>query len=215
MIKIMIVDDHAMVREGLKRILEGCSDMQVTCEAGDGIDALRKVRSQQLDVVVLDMSMPGRSGTELIKQIKDEKPKLPVLVLSMHKEEQYAGRVLRAGASGYLCKDGAPSQLILAIRKVAFGGVFITPEAAEGMAMGLIPSQSAAAHTLLSDREYQIFKLIVDGLGNTEIANKLNISVKTVSTHKTRIMLKMNLATTTDMIRYALKHELIDSSDSL
>lgn len=213
MIKILIVDDHMMMREGLKQILAGCSDMRVTCEAGDGMDALRKVRSQELDVVVLDMSMPGRSGMELIKQIKDERPKLPILVLSMHKEEQYAGRVLRAGASGYLCKDGAPAQLISAIRKVASGGVFITPEAAESMAHGLMPSQDAAAHTLLSDREYQIFKLIVDGMGNTEIADRLNISVKTVSTHKTRIMLKMNLATTTDLIRYALKHGLIDASD--
>lgn len=213
MIRILLADDHTMMREGLKQILAGCSDMRVTCEAGDGIDTLRKIRSQELDVVVLDMSMPGRSGTDLIRQIKDEKPRLPILVLSMHKEDQYAGRVLKAGASGYLCKDGAPSQLILAIRKVASGGVFITQEAAESMAMGLIPNQNVAAHTLLSNREYQIFKMIIGGMCNTEIAGKLYVSAKTVSTHKTRLMLKMNLATTTDLIRYALKHDLIDGSD--
>lgn len=213
MIKILIVDDHTMMREGLKQILAGCSDMQVAGEAENGLDALNQIRQQEWDVVLLDMSMPGRSGIELIKQIKGEKPKQSILVLSMHKEAQYAGRVLKAGASGYLCKDGAPSQLISAIRKVASGGVFITQEAAESMAHGLIPNQDAPAHTLLSDREYQIFKLIAGGNGLTEIASMLNVSVKTVSTHKTRIMLKINLKTTTDLIRYAIKHELIDAPD--
>ena len=215
MIKILIADDHTLMREGLKQILAGCSDMQVTGEAENGADALSKIRRQEFDVVMLDMSMPGRSGIELIKQIKDEKPKLPILVLSMHKEEQYAGRVLRAGASGYLCKDGASSELISAIRKVASGGAFITQTAAESLAYGLIPNRDAPPHSLLSDREYQIFKLIAAGQGITEIADKLNISVKTISTHKTRIMQKMNLATTVDLIRYALKHELIDASDEL
>lgn len=213
MIKILIADDHTLMREGLKQILAGCNDMQVVGEAESGADALSKIRQHEFDVVVLDMSMPGRSGIELIKQIKDERPKLPILVLSMHKEEQYAGRVLRAGASGYLCKDGATSELISAIRKVSSGGAFITQAAAENMALGLIPKQDAPLHTLLSDREFQIFKLIAAGHGITEIADRLNISVKTISTHKARFMQKMNLETTVDLIRYALKHELIDTSD--
>ena len=142
MIKILIADDHTLMREGLKQILAGCSDMQVTGEAENGARLWATSRCQEFDVVMLDMSMPGRSGIELIKQIKDEKPKLPILVLSMHKEEQYAGRVLRAGASGYLCKDGASSELISAIRKVASGGAFITQAAAENMAHGLIPNRT-------------------------------------------------------------------------
>jgi DNA-binding NarL/FixJ family response regulator len=213
MIKILIVDDHTLMREGLKQILTSCSDMQVAGEAENGEDALVKVRQQDWDVVLLDMSMPGRSGIEVIKQIKEFKPKLPILVLSMHKEEQYAARVLRAGASGYLCKDGAPTLLIHAIRKVASGGVFITQNAAEKMALGLVSNQDAPPHTLLSDREYQIFKLIVEGYSVTESADKLNISVKTISTHKTRIMQKMSMTNTVDLIRYALKHELLDVID--
>jgi DNA-binding NarL/FixJ family response regulator len=215
MIKILIADDHTMMREGLKQILASCSDMQVADEAGDGMEALRKIRSQELDVVLLDMSMPGRSGIELIRQIRDEKPRLPILVLSMHREAQYAGRVLKAGASGYLCKDGAPSQLIHAIRKVASGGVFITQEAAENMAQSLIPNQNVPPHTLLSNREFQIFRLITAGKSITEIADSLNVSVKTVSTHKARIMQKMNLTTTVDLVRYALKHELTEGSDDI
>ena len=213
MIKILIADDHTLIREGLKQILAGCSDMQVAGEAENGADTLNKIRSQELDVVVLDMSMPGYSGMELIKQIKDENPKLPILVLSMHQEEQFSGRVLRAGASGFLSKDGAASELIFAIRKVASGGAFITQAAAENMALGLIPTRDALPHTMLTDRELQIFKLIAAGHGLTEIADKLNISAKTISTHKARFMQKMNLATTVDLIRYALKHNLTDAPD--
>jgi len=213
MIKILLVDDHTLMREGLKQILAGCSDMQVAGEAENGIEALSKIRQQEWGVVILDMSMPGRNGIELIKQIKEYQPKLPILVLSMHKEEQYAARVLRAGASGYLCKDGAPTMLIQAIRKVAGGGVFITQAAAEMMAMGLVPNRDAPPHTLLSDREYQIFKLIIGGSSVTEIADQLCISVKTVSTHKIRIMQKMSMTNTVDLIRYAIKHELIDAID--
>ena len=213
MIKILIADDHTLMREGLKQILLGCSDIQVAGEAENGLEALSKIRQMELDVLLLDLDMPGRSGTELIKQIKAEKPKLPILVLSMHKEDMYAGRVLRAGASGYLCKDGAPSQLIHAIRKLSAGGVFVTHSAAESMAHELIPNRDVLPHTLLSDREFQVFKLIAAGSGITEIADKLNISVKTISTHKTRIMQKMNMESTADLIRYALKHELVSTSD--
>ena len=213
MIKILIADDHTMMREGLKQILGGYSDIQIAGEAANGLETLGKIRQLELDVLLLDLDMPGRSGTELIKQIKDEKPKLPILVLSMHKEDIYAGRVLRAGASGYLCKDGAPSELIHAIRKVVAGGVFITQAAAENLALGQIPNRDVLPHTLLSDREFQVFKLIAQGSGITEIAERLSISVKTISTHKTRLMQKMKMENTADLVRYALKNELLDSQD--
>lgn len=208
-VKILIVDDHAIMREGLKQILANYADIQVAGEACDGIEALHKIQRQELDAVVLDMSMPGKSGIELLKQIKLEKPGLPVLVLSMHKEDQYAARALNAGASGYLCKDGASAQLVSAIRKIATGGIFISPEAAETMALKSISRKNdAPPHTLLSDREYQIFELIIDGKGITEMAHILNISVKTVSTHKTRIMQKLSRPTVAELVRYAMEHGL-------
>ncbi len=209
MIRILIADDHTILRDGLKQILRECSDMVVAGEADNGSDTLAKIREQEWDVVVLDMSMPGRSGIELIKQIKLEKPKLPILILSMHKEDQYAVRTLRAGASGYLCKDSASTQLVQAIRKVASGNLFISPAVAENLARGLQGKQDEQPHTMLSDRELQIFQLLAAGKGITEISDQLFISVKTVSTHKTRIMEKMNLANSSELIRYAIKHELI------
>ena len=212
MIKILIADDHTILRAGLKQIISECADMTVAGEAENGYDTLAKVREQEWDLLILDMSMPGKSGIELIKQIKSEKPKLPILILSMHKEEQYAVRTLKAGASGYVCKDSASSQLVQAIRKIAGGGVFISAAVAEHLAMGLVTNQDEAAHTLLSNREFQIFQRIAAGEGITEIANHLNLSVKTVSTHKTRIMQKMNFANTTDLIRYAIKHELVNDA---
>ena len=206
-INILIADDHAIMREGLKQILAACADMRVGGEASDGDEVLHKVRQQEWSVVVLDMSMPGRSGIDLIKLVKAEKPGLPILVLSMHTDEQYAARTLRAGASGYLCKDSAPSLLVSAIRKVASGGTFISQKAAESMALGAFHKiGDAPPHTLLSDREFQIFELIIAGDNITEIANRLNISIKTVSTHKTRILQKLNLATVADMVHYAIEH---------
>lgn len=209
--RILIADDHTIMRDGLKQILADYSDIQVAGEAGDGTEALQKIRQQEWDIVILDMSMPGKSGIELLKQIKTEKPALPILVLSMNKEEQYAGRALKAGASGYLCKDSASSQLVCAIRKVAAGGIFISPEAAEKMALRTIVTKSdAPPHTLLSDREYQIFELIIAGKGVTEMADILSISVKTVSTHKTRIMQKLSRPTVAELVRYAMEHGLAD-----
>lgn len=209
--RILIADDHTIMRDGLKQILADYSDIEVAGEAGDGTEALQKIRQQEWDIVILDMSMPGKSGIELLKQIKTEKPALPILVLSMNKEEQYAGRALKAGASGYLCKDSASSQLVCAIRKVAAGGIFISPEAAEKMALRTIVTKSdAPPHTLLSDREYQIFELIIAGKGVTEMADILSISVKTVSTHKTRIMQKLSRPTVAELVRYAMEHGLAD-----
>jgi DNA-binding NarL/FixJ family response regulator len=165
--------------------------------------------------VLLDMTMPGRSGIELIRQLKAEKPRLPLLILSMHKEDIYAVRALRAGASGYLCKDNAESQLEEAIRKVAGGGLYINQAVAERLAQEMIGGNAAAKpHTQLSDREYQVFRDIVAGRGVTEIGQRLNLSVKTVSTHKARIMQKMGFANTAELIQYAVKHGLLDQGNS-
>lgn len=213
MIRILIADDHTILRDGLKQILSECRDMVVAGEADNGLEALKKVREEEWDVVVLDMSMPGKSGIELVKQIKSERPKLPILILSMHKEDQYAVRTLKAGASGYLCKDSASAQLVSAIRKVANGGIFISPDVAEKLAHGLRPMSDAPPHTLLSDREYQVFMMLVQGKGLTEIAADLNLSVKTVSTHKTRIQEKMNAENLSVLIKYAIKHDLLDEAD--
>lgn len=212
MIRILIADDHTILREGLKQILAECGDMVVAGEADNGLDALKRVREEDWDVVVLDMSMPGKSGIELVKLIKSEKPKLPILILSMHKEDQYAVRTLKAGASGYLCKDSASAQLVSAIRKVANGGIFISPEVAEKLAYGLHPMSDAPPHTLLSNREYQVFMMLVQGQSLTEIADEINLSVKTVSTHKTRIQEKMKADNLSVLIKYAIKHDLLDQA---
>lgn len=214
MIKILIADDHTILRDGLKQILSESPDLQVVGEADNGLDALKKIREEDWDVVVLDMSMPGKSGIELIKQIKTEKPKLPLLILSMHKEDVYAMRTLKAGASGYLCKDSASSQLVSAIRKVAGGGMYLNPDVAEKLAFGLRPVSDAPSHTLLSDREYQVFLLLVQGRQLTQIADDLNLSVKTISTHKTRILEKMHIDNLSGLIKYALANKLLDDADS-
>ena len=210
MIRVMLADDHQLVREGIKQLLGAASDIQVAAEAGNGDDALAQVKAAEFDVVVLDMSMPGLSGIDLVKRIRLEKPKQKILVLSMHGEQQYAARALKAGASGYLTKDSASSQLVGAIRKIAAGGVHIT-EAVAAHLVAAPAAQDAAPHTLLSDREFEVFRQLVDGKGITEIADRLNLSVKTVSTHKTRILQKMNLHGTADLVRYALEHGLADN----
>ena len=204
MIRVLLADDHSIVRDGLKRILAATTDIEVAGEAASGDQALALVKRGAYDVAMLDMSMPGLSGLDLIKRVKIEKPKLPILVLSMHAEAQYAARVLKAGASGYLNKDSASEQVIGAIRKVATGGVHI-PEAA---AAGLLGA-SKAPHDALSDREFEVLRLLVDGLGPTDIGERLHLSVKTVSTHKTRILEKLNLGSTAELVRYALEHKLI------
>ncbi len=213
MIRVLLADDHTLMREGLKQILAEYPHYQVTGEADNGLDALKLIRAEEFEVVVLDMSMPGRHGIELIKQIKDEKPALPILVLSMHKEDLYAVRTLKAGASGYLSKDSASTLLVNAIDKVASGGMFISPSVAEKLAYGLRQNSDALPHTTLSDREYQIFLMLVHGHGLTEIADELNVSVKTVSTHKSRILEKMGLSHLSGLIKYAIRHRLIDEGN--
>ncbi len=215
MIRILIVDDHEILRAGLKHILADSPDIQIAGEAENGVEALEKVRAGKWDAVVLDMSMPGKSGIELIKQIKGEKPKLPILVLSMHKEDIYAMRTLKAGASGYLCKDNAAPQLAQAIRKVAGGGLFISPAVAELVAAGMLRhgGDDVPPHTRLSDREYQIFQALVEGKGLTELSQELHLSVKTVSSYKTRILDKMGMSSTAELVRYAVRHDLVSGAD--
>lgn len=214
MIRVLIADDHTILREGLKQILADHADLQAAGEAENGGEALKQIREQDFDVVVLDMSMPGRNGIELIKQIKAERPKLPVLILSMHKEDLYAVRTIKAGASGYLSKDSASTQLVDAIRKVASGGIFISPAVAEKMALGLRQPADAPPHTLLSDREYQILMMLVYGKSTTAIADELSLSVKTVSTHKSRIQEKMGLDSLSGLVKYAIRHQLIEEEDA-
>ena len=214
MIRIFIADDHTLMREGLKQILSAVGDMIVAGEASDGFKTLDGVRSGEWDLLLLDMSMPGRSGIDLIKQIKTEKPRLPILILSMHKEAEYAVRAIRAGAAGYLCKDSASQQLLTAIRKVAAGGRFISPEVAAELAFNMILHDDRPLHAMLSDREFLIFRLIAAGGGITEIAQQLNLSAKTVSTYKTRVLQKMQMTRVADLIRYGLKHGLVDEASN-
>lgn len=214
MIRVLLADDHKIVRAGLKELLSETGDIAVAGEANDGTEALARIREGEYDVAVLDMSMPGRSGIDLIRQVKQEKPRLPILVLSMHSEEQYAVRALKAGASGYLTKESAADQLVTAIRRIAAGGAFVTPETAQRLALDLNGAAATAPHALLSDREFQVFRFIAGGKTVSDIAKQLSLSVKTISTHKTRIMRKMGLANQTELIRYAIEHRLLDDSDS-
>lgn len=209
MIRIVIADDHTIMREGLKRILQEVEDIEVVGEAVDGFEVLATVRKAGFDLLLMDLSMPGRSGVDLIRQIKDEAPKLPILVLTMHEEEQYAVRAIRAGASGYLTKESAGTQLVTAIRKVASGRPFISLEVAEQLAIDAMPARHELPHKDLSDREFEVFNLLVSGKSITEIAVMLHLSVKTVSTHKTRILLKMDSNSLAELVQYAIAHGLL------
>ena len=212
MIRVVLADDHAIVRAGLKELLTATGDIAVIGEATNGQDVLAAVRKGGFDVLVLDMSMPGRSGIELIKLVKAEEPKLRVLVLSMHSEKQYAVRAVRAGASGYLTKETAADELVAAIRRVAAGGAYITPETAERLVLDTRAGTEGAPHGRLSDREFEVFRMIVAGRSVTDIAAELNLSVKTISTHKARILEKMELSSQSELVRYAFENGLVDDA---
>ena len=214
MIRIVLADDHTIVREGLKQLLAGAPEFSVIAEARDGSEVLKRVRENDFEVLLLDMSMPGKSGIDLIKQVHAEKPKLRILVLSMHEEQQYAVRALKAGAAGYITKDSASARLVEAIRKVAGGGAVISPAVAEQFALAAMPQNEALPHTALSDREFQVFEMLASGASVSAIAERLNLSVKTVSTHKAHLMQKMNLANQSELVRYALNHRLLDNPDA-
>jgi DNA-binding NarL/FixJ family response regulator len=207
-IRVVIADDHTILREGLRQLLGASPDIEVVAEAADGHEVMARVRAEAFDVLLLDMSMPGKSGIELIKQVKAEKPRLRILVLSMHEEEQYAVRALKAGASGYLTKDSAATQLQTAIRKVAGGGAFISAEVAEQLALGAMPDIAGPPHERLSDREFEVLQHLVAGHTVTDIAERLNLSSKTVSTHKARMMEKLGIENQADLVRYAMRHGL-------
>ncbi|MFZ2268741.1 MAG: response regulator transcription factor [Azonexus sp.] len=211
--KVLLADDHAIIRDGLKQILADTDDLEVLGEAANGVDLLHLIRQKKWDVLVLDISMPGRNGLDLIHLVKAEQADLPILILSMHHEEQYAVRALHAGASGYITKESDSELLVAAIRRVAAGGVHVSDRVAELMVRGMRSSTDTLPHTLLSDREFQIFNMLVSGAGLTEIGVELSLSVKTISTHKTHILHKMNMVNVAELIRYAIAHELTEPSN--
>lgn len=209
MIRIVIADDHTLMREGLKRILEGDDEITVVGEAIDGFSVLEQVRKGGFDLLLMDLSMPGRSGIDLIRQIRTEAPSLPILVLTMYEEEQYAVRSIRAGAQGYLTKESAGAQLVTAIRRIASGRPYISMEVAEQLTINIMAPEKELPHQQLSNREFEIFNLLAKGKTITEIGTQLHLSVKTVSTHKSRIFHKMGMHSLAEIVQYALAHHLL------
>jgi len=209
MLKILIADDHPVFRRGLKQIIAETTDIVVADEAADGLEVLNKVKVGDFDVVLLDISMPGKTGIDVLAQLKYERPKLPVLMLSMHPEEQYAVRALRAGASGYLTKESAPDELVAAIRKVSTGGKYVSASLAERLA-SLLQKAEQLPHDILSRREYQVMCLMASGKTVSEIAKELSLSVKTISTYRSRILEKMKMKNNAELTRYAINNSLID-----
>jgi DNA-binding NarL/FixJ family response regulator len=210
MVRVVVVDDHPVVREGFKRIIAESPGFFVAGEASDGAEALEVVEKNPCDVVVLDISMPQKNGMDVLKQLKTQMPRLPVLVLSMHSEDQYAVRVLKAGASGYLTKDAAPAQLVNALRKVVRGGKYVSTSLAEKLATELDMDNERPIHEVLSDREYQVLCMLASGKTGTEIANELTLSVKTISTYRARILEKLKMKNNAEITRYAIKEGLVD-----
>ena len=210
MIKILIVDDHPVVRQGLRQVISEESDMAVYGEAQNSQEAFERIHEQDWDVVVLDITMPGRGGLDVLKEIKHERPKLPVLMLSVHPEDQYAVRTLKAGASGYLTKESAPEELVRAIRKILQGGKFVGSTLAEKLALHLESETEKPVHETLSDREYEVMLMIGSGKTISAIAEEMSLSVKTVSTYRARVLGKMQMKGNADLSYYVLKNKLLD-----
>ena len=210
MIRILIADDHAILRRGLKEILVREVPGVVCGEAEDAQQVVAQVQSRDWDLVMLDITLPGRSGLDVLKDLKAMRPKLAVLVLSMHPEDQYGKRVLRAGASGYMNKKSAPEELINAIRKLLAGGQYVSPALAEKLALDLKHEAAKSAHEILSDREFEVLRMIASGKTATQIAEELHLSVNTVSTHRARILEKMHMTTSAELMHYALRNHLVD-----
>jgi two-component system, NarL family, invasion response regulator UvrY len=207
-IKILVADDHAVVRRGLIQILTEYADLTVVGEAQDAQELFTLVRSQAWDIVILDVSMPGRGGLDVLKELKSDFPERPVLILSGHPEDQYAVRTLKAGAAGYLTKDSAPGELVTAVRKAMQGGKYVSATLAEKLAFNLTPETDRLPHETLSDREYQVMCRIASGKTVSEIAEEFSLSVKTISTYRTRILEKMNLKNNAELTLYAIQHGL-------
>ena len=210
MIRVIIADDHPIVREGLKKVLEKTPDIVVAEEVSTGEELLGKIRETDYDAVVLDIAMPGRGGLETLEQLKAEKPRLPILMISIHPEEHYGVRVLKAGASGFMNKEKAPAELIGAIRKVAMGGKYVSSSLAERLAFDLDPGKGKQPHERLSNREYQVMCLIASGKRVSEIAKELSLSVNTISTHRSRILEKMKMKSNAEITNYVIKKGLLD-----
>lgn len=208
--RIIIVDDHAVVRQGIKQILSEMHEPVEIGEAGNGSDAMRLLREDHWDMVLLDISLPGKNGIEVLKQIKHEWKKLPVLILSMYSEDQYALRAIRAGASGYMTKESAPDELLSAIGKVRNGGRYISAEVAEKLVFELDATSDKLLHHTLSDREFEVMCLIASGRSVSEIAEMLSLSVKTISTYRSRLLEKMKMKHNAELTHYALKHGLVE-----
>ncbi len=212
MIRILIADDHAIVREGLKQIVAQTMDIVVAGEASNAAETLEMVRKLPIDLLLLDISMPGRSGLDVLVEIKRDLPEIPVLILSLHPEDQYALRMLKAGASGYVTKESASDQLIHAIRKVASGGKYMSMPLAEKLVFGMVKDKGLAPHEILSNREFQVFRMIAGGKTVGEIADELSLSAKTISTNRARIMEKMGLRNNAEFTQYAISHKLLEAS---
>jgi two-component system, NarL family, invasion response regulator UvrY len=210
MIRILIADDHAVVREGVKRILADTDDLMIAGEASQGQEVLAKVSAEAWDMVLLDISMPGRNGLDVLRQLKLAYPELPVLVFSMHPENQYAVRAFKAGAAGYLTKESIPEELVAAIRKVVQGRRYVSPALAEHLVIELGGSVDSPLHAHLSDREYQVLCMLASGKTVTAVAADLALSIKTISTHRSRILRKLHLRTTAELIHYAVRHHLVE-----
>lgn len=209
MINVVIADDHRLMREGLRQILYREPDIAVVGEATNDIDVMFQVRKGGLDVITMDLTMPGRSGIELIRRVRQEVPDLPVLILTMHDEQHYAVRAIRAGAQGYLTKENAGIELIDAIRQLAAGKRYISAKVAEQLALNLMAPRAGMQHSQLSDRELQVFSLLVAGISVSAVAADLMLSVKTVSAHKARILQKMGMSNLSEMVQYAVSHKLL------
>jgi DNA-binding NarL/FixJ family response regulator len=210
MIKVLIADDHSVVRQGIRQILRDVPELTAVGEASSGEQTLEKLRKEEWDLVIMDISMPGRNGLEILKLLQHERPKLPVLVLSMHSEDQFAVRMLKAGAAGYLTKESAPDELVKAIRKIITGGRYVSPSLAEKLAFNMHPQSDRQPHEILSDREFQVMRMLAQGKTVKEIGEELTLSVKTISTYRARVLEKLKLRTNAQLIHYAIQNGLID-----
>jgi DNA-binding NarL/FixJ family response regulator len=208
-LRILITDDHAVVRRGLEQVLEEEFDKVVFGEAQNTREMIEHLQKKTWDVVILDITLPGRSGLEVLEELKLTHPNLPVLVLSMHPEDQYGIRVLKSGASGYMTKESAPDEIVMAIKKILRGGKYVSPALAERLASNLGVDREKPLHEALSDREYEVMVMICAGKLLKEIAQKLDLSIKTVSTYRSRILKKMKMENNAELIRYAIKNQLV------
>jgi DNA-binding NarL/FixJ family response regulator len=210
MLRVLIADDHAVVRQGLRQILGEIPELGTVGEAGNGQDTLNMVRAEPWDVLVLDMSMPGRGGLDILRDVRRERPQVRVLVLSMHPEDQFAVRMLKAGASGYMTKESAPEELVAAVRKIITGGKYVSASLAEKLAFDMDRDSDRPLHESLSDREFQVLRLLASGRTVQQIADELMLSAKTISTYRARVLEKLKMKTNAELIYYAIQNRLVE-----